>query len=260
MKYANIVEPSATLIAGTTFYDWQLPDSTKPWMIDGDGRNGENLVEFAGRACYQSWEKPNARTATVQGYINHILEVAHLSVLEHASATFYFEGISRSCTHELVRHRHLSYSQLSQRYVDSSETAFVMPPEAVGDHVLEQLIMLAAVDELEAYEAIMERLEVLLADADGSRTDKRKRARQTARAILGNFTETKIVVTGNYRAWRHFVHMRASAGADTEIRHLAILTLRKLQEVAPAVFNDFIISDHIDGTKIAHSVLGREAE
>lgn len=81
------------------------------WSTDADG--GPALVEFAGRACYQSWSKPNPRTATNESYLRHVIEVGHLSVLEHASATFYITGISRSCTHELIRHRHFSYSQLS---------------------------------------------------------------------------------------------------------------------------------------------------
>ena len=86
---------------------------------DADG--GQALAEFAGRACYESWHKPNPATATNAGYLRHILEVGHLSVLEHGSVTLYLRGVSRSLTHELVRHRHLSFSQLSQRYVPERE-------------------------------------------------------------------------------------------------------------------------------------------
>ncbi len=99
------------LIAKTEF----LPPEDVPWDTDADG--GEALVEFAGRACYQSWAKPNPRTATNGGYLKHLLAVGHDSVLEHATVTFYITGISRSCTHELIRHRHFSFSQLSQRFV-----------------------------------------------------------------------------------------------------------------------------------------------
>src|SRR3954454_13546884 len=77
------------------------------WDTDAEG--GEALAEFAGRACYQSWSKPNPSTSTNAGYLRHILEVGHLSVLEHGSVTFYLTGISRSLTHELIRHRHFSY-------------------------------------------------------------------------------------------------------------------------------------------------------
>src|SRR6201999_4093895 len=82
------------LIAKTEF----LAPPDVSWTTDADG--GPALVEFAGRACYQSWSKPNPRTATNAGYISHIIDVGHFSVLEHASVSFYITGISRSCTHE----------------------------------------------------------------------------------------------------------------------------------------------------------------
>ena len=103
------------LIAKTEF----VAPSDVPWSTDADG--GQALLEFAGRACYQSWSKPNPKTATNAGYLQHIIDVGHFSVLEHASVSFYITGISRSCTHELIRHRHFSYSQLSQRYVPEND-------------------------------------------------------------------------------------------------------------------------------------------
>ena len=112
---AEIAPLRVQLIARTEF----LAPADVPWDTDADG--GEALVEFAGRACYQSWSKPNPRTATNAGYLKHIIDVGHFSVLEHASVSFYITGISRSCTHELIRHRHFSYSQLSQRYVPENE-------------------------------------------------------------------------------------------------------------------------------------------
>jgi len=102
-----------------------------PWETDADG--GQALVEFAGRACYQSWSKPNPRTATNASYLRHLLDVGHLSVLEHASVSFYITGISRSCTHELIRHRHFSYSQLSQRFVPERDANVIAPPAVAGD-------------------------------------------------------------------------------------------------------------------------------
>jgi len=113
----EIVQLKVQAIAWTHF---QAPADV-PWETDADG--GEALAEFAGRACYQSWKKPNPSTATNAGYLKHILEVGHLSVLEHGSVTFYLTGISRSLTHELIRHRHFSYSQLSQRYVPERDAA-----------------------------------------------------------------------------------------------------------------------------------------
>src|SRR3954467_3291610 len=229
-----------------------LPPADVPWDTDADG--GQALAEFAGRACYQSWKKPNPATATNAGYLRHILEVGHLSVLEHGSVSFYLTGISRSLTHELIRHRHFSYWQLSQRYVPERDAAMVEPEVIAEDPELHALFLEAGEQALASYTKLLEGLEKKFADVDNV-TSRRKQARQAARAVLPNATETRIVVTGNYRAMRHFVAMRASEHADVEIRELAIAMLRELQRVAPNAFADFEISPLGDGTEVASSPL-----
>jgi thymidylate synthase (FAD) len=248
---ANIVEPTVQVIAWTQF---QAPDDV-PWETDADG--GQALAEFAGRACYQSWGKPNPATATNAGYLKHILEVGHLSVLEHGSVTFYLSGISRSLTHELIRHRHFSYSQLSQRYVPERNAAMVEPDVIAEDPELHARFVAASDAAIAAYTDLLEGLEKKFADVEHA-TLRRKQARQAARAVLPNATETRIVVTGNYRAWRHFVAMRASEHADVEIRALAISCLRELKRVAPNAFADFEISALPDGTEVASSPMVSE--
>ncbi|WP_193043269.1 FAD-dependent thymidylate synthase [Mycolicibacterium baixiangningiae] len=240
------------LIARTEFV--APPDV--PWDTDAEG--GSALIEFAGRACYQSWSKPNPRTATNASYLRHIIDVGHLSVLEHASASFYITGISRSCTHELIRHRHFSYSQLSQRYVPENDSEVVVPPGIEGDAELEEIFTAAADASRAVYTELLAKLEAKLADMPNA-TLRRKQARQAARSVLPNATETRIVVTGNYRAWRHFIAMRASEHADLEIRRLAIACLRELVAVAPAVFADFEIYSLSDGTEVATTPLVTEA-
>ena len=242
----EIVSPQVKLIAWTQF---QAPDDV-PWSTDTDG--GQALAEFAGRACYQSWKKPNPATATNAGYIRHIIEVGHLSVLEHGSVTFYVTGISRSLTHELIRHRHFSYSQLSQRYVPERDAAMVVPDVIAADPELAKKFEAATEASLSAYNELLEGLEQKYAGVENA-TQRRKQARQAARSVLPNATETRIVVTGNYRAWRHFIGMRATEHADVEIRSLAVECLRQLREVAPNVFADFEISTLSDGTEIASS-------
>jgi thymidylate synthase (FAD) len=224
------------------------PPADVPWETDADG--GEALAEFAGRACYQSWSKPNPATATNAGYLRHILEVGHLSVLEHGSVTFYLTGVSRSFTHELVRHRHFSFSQLSQRYVPGREQAMVEPAVIAEDPALHKTFVEAGEAALRAYNELLEGLEAKFSDVE-NKSSRRKQARQAARAVLPNAAETRIVVTGNYRAWRHFVTMRASEGADVEIREVAVACLRELQRIAPSVFGDFAISTLADGTEVA---------
>ncbi|MER5454172.1 MULTISPECIES: FAD-dependent thymidylate synthase [unclassified Micromonospora] len=241
-----MVQPQVKLIAWTHFD----PPEDVPWSTDADG--GQALAEFAGRACYQSWKKPNPATATNAGYLAHILEVGHLSVLEHGSVSFYFSGVSRSFTHELIRHRHFSYSQLSQRYVPERDAAMVEPRVIAEDPELHKRFVEAAEASVRAYTELLEGLERHFAD-EPNPTLRRKQARQAARAVLPNATETRIVVTGNYRAWRHFIGMRATEHADVEIRELAVECLRQLQRVAPNVFADFVVSTLADGTEVAAS-------
>ena len=226
------------------------------WDTDADG--GQALVEFAGRACYQSWSKPNPRTATNADYLKHIIDVGHFAVLEHATASFYVTGISRSCAHELMRHRHFSFSQLSQRYVPEDDAHVVVPPGLEDDPELRDIVLAAADASRRVYLDLLARLEERLGEQTNA-VLRRKQARQAARAVLPNDTETRLVVTGNYRAWRHLIAMRASEHADVEIRRLAIAFLRKLAALAPAVFADFEIAVLADGTEVATSPLATEA-
>src|SRR5438067_868735 len=242
----DIVAPQVRVIAWTHFAS---PEDI-PWTADAQG--GQALAEFAGRACYQSWNKPNPATATNAGYLAHILEVGHLSVLKHGTVTMSFPGVSRSFTHELIRHRHFSYSQLSQRYVPERNAAMVEPDVIAEDPELHKRFVEAAEASVRAYTELLEGLERRFADLPNA-TLRRKQARQAARSVLPNATETRIVVTGNYRAWRHFIAMRASEHADVEIRELAIACLRELQRVAANVFDDFRISELADGTEVAAS-------
>jgi thymidylate synthase (FAD) len=240
--------PVVRVIAHTTF----SPPDDVAWETDAE--DGQALVEFAGRACYQSWSKRNAATATNAGYLAHIIDVGHLSVLEHASVTFYITGVSRSLTHELIRHRHFSYSQLSQRYVPERDAAMVEPKVIADDPELHEIFESAADSALTAYNELLERLEKKFAALDAT-TRSRKLAREAARAVLPNATETRIVLTGNYRAFRHFVSMRATEAADVEIRALAVEILRQLQGIAPNVFGDYTIGRLVDGSEYAETAL-----
>lgn len=233
-----ITDPKVTLISSTKLDSEYLKPSDRGyalerWMeMDECSTLAEDVVEFAGRSCYESWSKPNPATRANSEYIAHIIKQGHESVLEHASATFYIEGVSRSLTHELVRHRHFSFSQRSQRYVDESESAFVVPP-AILDSPNKKLVSdftEAADKALAEYESIVEAL-----TKDGL---PRKQAREAARSVLPNSVETKIVVTGNHRAWRDFLKKRLSPAADREIARLANVLLWKLRDVAPAVYAD----------------------
>jgi thymidylate synthase (FAD) len=228
-------EPIISVLARPTF---AAPEHLGvAWM--GESTDGERLAEFAGRLCYMSQHNPAGRST--RDYLENIKKQGHGSVLEHANYSMLLEGVSRSLTHELVRHRAgFAYSQLSQRYVDESDAAFVVPPAIVGDEALEG----AWRSQIEGAQAGYVALVAQLMERYGWVADKvhrRKMAREAARGVLPNSTETKIVVTGNARAWRTMLELRSSEGAELEIRRAAVAILRVLQAEAPAFFSDFEI-------------------
>ncbi len=218
-------------LVGRPSIDYKALKQFTDWRSDSDVAS-EALCETAGRTCYQSFTNPRPGGAEV--YLKHILEVGHGSILEHACWNFIIEGVSRSLTHELVRHRAgWSYSQLSQRYVDKVE--FICPPELDTRLDLQQLWMDTMSACNDAYNTIACELE-----AAGL---PRKVCRQTARSVLPNSTETKIFCTVNARALRNFFELRCSMHADTEIHRLAEMMLRMMQKEAPNIFGDYTIDD-----------------
>ena len=220
-----------------------LNDHELTWVTDTEV-GGERLAEMAGRVCYMSYGKGRR---TNREFIEHIVEVGHGSVLEHAVWSFVITGVSRSFTHELIRHRHFSYSQLSQRYVDESESDFVEPDVIAGDPELHAAWEKAVNAAREAYDLLVTGLQDKFTDVP-EKTLRRKLARQAARAVLPNATETKIFVTGNARAIRHFVELRGSEHADVEIRKVALRMLEIMQKEAPAMFSDYTLATMADGT------------
>jgi thymidylate synthase (FAD) len=198
-------------------------------------------------------QKNPANRAT-RDYLENIKKQGHGSVLEHANYSLLLEGVSRSLTHELVRHRAgFAYSQLSQRYVDESQANFVVPPAIVGDEVLENEWRAQIDQAQQSYVRLVEHL----MERYGWITDKvhrRKMAREAARGVLPNSTETKIVVTANARAWRTMLELRSSEGAELEIRRSAIVMLKLLQRETPAFFSDFEIYQAEDRREAARIV------
>ena len=238
-------EPVVTLLSRPSF---SVPEHLPVAWI-GESTDGERLAEFAGRLCYMSQHNPAKRQT--REYLENIKKQGHGSVLEHANYSLLLEGVSRSLTHELVRHRAgFAYSQLSQRYVDESDASFVIPPAIVGDDALEG----AWREQVESAQAAYVALVAELMTRYGWVADKvhrRKMAREAARAVLPNATETKIVVTANARAWRTMLELRSSEGAELEIRRTAVMVLRLLQREAPGFFSDFEIYEADDRREAA---------
>ena len=209
---------------------WPRLDAKKEW--DGLTLNGEkvcgadSLAEWAGRACYWSYGKGRK---TNEEYITNIIESGHGSVLEHPTWTFGLKGISRSLSHELVRHRHLSFSQLSQRYV-SEDPEFVVPPGLPAEAMaqFENGVSFAKT----VYGDLLTRL------------PDNKQGREVARSVLPNATATRLVVTGNARSLRQMLALRGSLGADAEFRRLAVLWTKLMKQLSPSIFADFEIREN----------------
>src|SRR5204863_610713 len=211
-----------------------LEDHDASWQTDTEV-GAEALAEMAGRVCYMSYGKGRK---TNREFVEHIVEVGHGSVLEHAVWSFLICGVSRSFTHVLIRHRHFSYSQLSQRYVNESESDFIEPDVIAGDPELHRIWSQAVESTREAYDRLVEGLQKQYAGVPEA-TLRRKLARQAARLVFPNATETKIFVTGNARALRHFIELRGSEHADVEIRKVAVRMLEIMKEEAPNLFADY---------------------
>ena len=212
------------------------------------------LCKTAGQTCYMSFGPRRTTNENAAAYIERLTSAGHGSVLEHSSFSFLLYGISRSVTHELVRHRAgAAFSQVSQRYVSGAVLRFVERPEYQEDPDLHRLFEERADRAAAEYEAMADRLlerqeggaSMLTADY---KTDARKKVQQTARSLLPNETEAPMVFTGNVRALRHITEMRADAHAESEIRSLALRIFLCLRTADPILFGDYELGELPDGT------------
>jgi thymidylate synthase (FAD) len=182
------------------------------------GTDSEALLEHAGRICYRS-TAGGAPEVTAR-FVARRVEEGHESIIEHACASFEVSGISRACSHQLVRHRLASYSQESQRYVDMSDPEWVIPPG-----IAENAEAMCVWDDFaEMATAAYHRLRAL-----GIR-------KEDARFLLPNATATRLVMTANYRELLHIFRLRISPQAQWEIREVCARMLEAIYPHAPSVF------------------------
>lgn len=236
MKIYVISRPSLDL---AELKRYLADNGVSEWFSTSDV-DAERIVEVGGRICYDSFSKP--RPGGNAAYIENILDSKHGAVIEHANFTLLFTGVSRSLTHEFVRHRvGFSYSQRSQRYVDESGSDFVPPPAIVDDPDLMHLWQEATEFTSVIYKKISDKIianQSAKAKTQGEKTALRKSARGAARSVLPNSISTQIMVTANARAWRHFVALRGAMPAEDEIRQLACNVARIMKTEAPNLFMD----------------------
>lgn len=223
-------------------------------MLDLGDHDCEWLVEMAGRTCYMSF---GGTGRNHEAHVKHLIEVLHGSVLEHIQFNFEIWNISRSCSHEIVRHRAgFAYSQISQRYVDSSKVRFIVPPGIQALAKINPDIYHDWISHCEKSLQLYEQLTIELAELYKDlpdKTERRKKARQAARSVLPNSTETKIFTSANGRAIRHFIEMRANAAADLEIRKLAMKMFRIMEIKFPLIIHGMKVIKLPDNTEAIES-------
>lgn len=187
--------------------------------------NAEKLIEEAGRTCYLSLDR--ITEGSEANFIRRCIMNGHHSILEHASASFRVLGASRAFTHQMVRHRLASFSQQSQRYVNEEEFNYIIPPSIAENS-----------DAKAIFTEFMEHARI---------TYKKLRQlsikKEDARFVLPNALESQIVISANFREWRHIFSLRLEKAAQWEIRSVCMQMLKILQKEAPSVFGDFIIDE-----------------
>lgn len=247
---AREVKPKAILLAETRM----LPVAEREFLEaigapdwDSDGRNGERLVEIAGKLCYMAFDKQLNLNLTRTGTRNNtayiqqqLIAPRHGSVLEHATVTFALLNVSRVFTHELVRHRvGIAYSQVSGRYVRTDRLDYYLPPEIERNHGAMELFH-AAFSDMERY---VKELTQLLGLDGMTDFGLKKRLTSAMRRIVGNGQANHIMVTANHRTWRHLIETRTDPAAESEIREVFSMIYSQLQERYPAFYADARVDD-----------------
>ena len=211
----------------------KVSESTLKVILIHHTPHPEEVVAMASRLCYSPSNieslRKRIKTKDQKDFVEKLMKMGHMSPIEHASFTFVIEGISRVCSHQLVRHRLASYSQQSQRYI-SEEKGFeyIIPPTIKADRELKKYFKNFMVQAQRAYDEIVKRLH--------ERGIRGELANQDARFVLPNAVETKIMVTMNARELLHFFRMRCCNRSQWEIRQVAEEMLKTCKKVAPKIF------------------------
>ena len=233
-----------------------LDTEQESWLQTEEASTPENIVELAGRLCYMSFGSRQFRKRNGD-YIHNLIKQGHESVLEHVNWSFILTGVSRAFTHQLVRHRvGFSFSQLSQQYHDENDASFVMPNIISRFQNLAESWRRSVRQSKRAYQELLSHLqsEAFHKLAPLEKKEFHRAVRTAARSVLPNATETKIFITANARAIRHFLAIRGGIPGDEEMRIVSALILNALNEEAPTLFSDFTIEEMPDGTPMVRQV------
>lgn len=210
----------------------------------------EKVISMAAKLCYSAVGvdqiEENLTDESVDRFLNMLINIGHESPLEHVSFTFAVEGISRACSHQLVRHRIASYSQQSQRYVKLDQFEYIVPPEIEAVKEAKEVFVQAMEEDQKSYDKLVDILfdkhyNKMIKDGKNEKEAKRqaeKKAIEDARYVFPNACETKVVFTMNTRSLYNFLNHRCCERAQWEIRELSIEMLRQLKQVAPILFKN----------------------
>lgn len=254
---ATPVQLTVELVGHTSFF---APRGDINWRPDEGITDLEAIVEYAGRTRFGALGTPGmgateeqAHRISSEAFLHGVIEIGALELLEHATVTFAVSGLSFGAAHELLRHRHFHFSELSQRGEQPAVAAMVIPP-AVEDRANLSRLMHRAVDGArEAYDTMLEELSTPQRD-DENALLRLSQARQAARSVLPIAAETYLVMTGSLAAWRGFIAAEATRSADEEVRSLALQCLARLREVAPRLVDDFEVEkESLTGVETASS-------
>lgn len=221
----TIVTPEVRLLAHTKIDEKAISEYMS---IQDASTDAETLLTMAGRNCYRSFHRPNEATYNDADYLRRTLgDQGHWSIAEHATATLYFTGVSRAFLAELTRHRHLSFSVESQRFINANDANIVMPPALVNTKPeLQDYYRTTAEVAIDDYTVMQRDLEDL----------PKKQRNEAARALLPNCVETRMVVSGNLRAWHEVIQRRTQPDADAEMQEVMRLAKQALHTVSPVIF------------------------
>lgn len=234
------------LVAASSFE----PPAELGWRPSAEATSADAVVEFAGRACYDSFADNESSTATTDAFLHHVIDTGNLALLEHASVTLYIQGISVATGHEILRHRDFLISELSQYAMPDEQKGVVVPDVIQRDEQLQRFFEHAIEDTAFVYDELRNAVELSLAGEKNALLRK-QRVWEAALALAPAARETRLVVSGNLRAWRSFIGSSAGEHSGSELRAVAVRCLELLSERAPILFEDFVISELPDGTKKA---------
>lgn len=211
-------------------------------------KNGEETIAQAGKLCYSAVGvdeiSKKQDQESIEKYVKMLASLGHLSPIEHISFTFAAEGVSRTLTHQLVRHRLASYSQQSQRYVKLEGFEYIIPPHIKANKEACKIFIKAMEEDQKAYDKLADILtskhyDDLIREGEDEKTAKRKATKmaiEDARYVFPNACETKIVFTMNARTLLHFFNLRSCNRAQWEIRELSDQMLKLVKDIYPNIF------------------------